>query len=117
MWGPSSGIYNNRVKQRQRLYGGNGNAYVASSNEDYSFRSSDDDIAFVGEMFAGLSYDINSCWRISGGYRAVAACGVAQSTSQFPRDREFASIVRSGQIDSGDCLVLHGAYLGLEYNW
>jgi hypothetical protein len=115
--GSKLGIYNNHVQHRQKICGGNGLAYVTGTGEDYMIDSSDNNVAFVGELFAGVSYDLGPCWRLTGGYRAITACGVGLSTSQFPRDREFASIVRSGQIDTSDCLLLHGAYFGVEYNW
>ncbi len=115
--GSKLGIYNNHLRHRQRLYGGNGNAYIAGTNQEYVIDTSDDDIAFLGELFAGASYNLGRCWRLTGGYRAITVCGAGLSTSQIPRDREFANLARAGQIDSGECLLLHGAYFGAEYNW
>lgn len=115
--GSKLGIYNNHVQHRQKICGGNGLAYVTATGEDYMIESDKDHVAFVGELFAGVSYDIGPCWRLTGGYRAISACGVGLATSQFPREREFANLVRSGQIDTSDCLLLHGAYFGVEYNW
>lgn len=115
--GTKFGVYNNHVRHEQRLYGGNGNAYVGATNEDYMFDYDDDDIAFIGELDLGLSYCLTQRWKLTGGYRAVAVSGVALATSQFPRDREFANIVRSSNVDTEDSIILHGAYLGAEFNW
>ena len=114
--GSKLGIYNNHITHFQRICGGNGNAYITGTTDNYYIDNSADNLAFVGELFAGTSY--NFCnWKLTGGYRAVSACGVALATSQFPREREFVSVSRSGQVNAGDCLLLHGAYFGAEYNW
>ena len=76
-----------------------------------------EDVAFLGDLFAGVSYDLTQCWRITCGYRATVASGVALATSQIPRDAEFANMVYSPTLDSNDSLVLHGGYAGLEFNW
>ncbi|MCA9149991.1 MAG: BBP7 family outer membrane beta-barrel protein [Planctomycetales bacterium] len=116
--GSKLGIYNNHITHFQRICGGNGNAYVTGMpSENYYIDRSEDNISFVGELFAGAAYQATCNWRLTGGYRAVSACGVGLATSQFPREREFASVTRSGQVNAGDCLLLHGAYFGAEYNW
>jgi hypothetical protein len=115
--GTKLGIYGNHIRHRQYIWGGNGFAYVDGTNELYNVHSSKDDVAFLGELQAGLSYDLGACWRVTGGYRAIIASGVALSTSQIPRENEYASKAAVGRIDSADSLVLHGAYLGVEYNW
>lgn len=114
--GSKLGIYGNHISHRQYIQGGNGFAYNGAG-ENYDINSSRNQVAFVGELFAGLSYDINQCWRLTGGYRALTACGVATSVGNIPRDRDFASLTRSGEIQADDSLLLHGAYFGLEYNW
>ena len=111
------GIYNNYVEQRQQIIGGNGFAYASSTGLDYNIESSDNNVAFLGELSAGASYDFGCNWRLTGGYRAVAACGVATAANQIPRGQDFYIYERVGAIDANDCLVLHGGYFGVEYNW
>ena len=114
--GSKFGLYNNHVRQQQQIYGTNGYATVAATGDDFDFGNNENNVAFLGELFTGASYDFLSCCRLTLGYRAVAACGVADAASQFPRDREFDRISAT-RLDSSDCLLLHGAYAGIEYNW
>lgn len=116
--GSKFGLFGNHIKHNQSM--GSGDGFLATninSGEGYRFNVSDNEVAFIGELFAGASYDVCCNWRITGGYRAVAACGVARSTSNIPRAGEFGSQERYRATDSNDCLLLHGAYAGVEYNW
>jgi hypothetical protein len=115
--GSKLGIYNNRISHYQRIYGGNGNAYLTGSTDEYVIDNSDDDVAFVGELFAGASYCLCDSWRLTGGYRAVTATGVSLANSQIPRVGEFVNALCDCTLNSCDSLLLHGAYLGVEYNW
>ena len=115
--GTAIGIYGNHMTQQQYIWGGNGFAYVDGTGDVYNVERSADDVAFLGDLFAGVSYDLTQRWRITCGYRAMAATGIALATSQIPRDAEFASMVYSPTLDSNDSLVLHGGYAGLEFNW
>ena len=84
----------------------------------YNVERTADDVAFLGDLSAGISYDLAQCWRITCGYRATDRLGRgALATSQIPRDAEFANMVYSPTMDSNDSLVLHGGYAGLEFNW
>lgn len=115
--GANFGVYNNHVTQLQRIRGGNGFAYDVANNEDYYIESSDDDLAFLGDLSLGLAYDIGCSWRVTGGYRLLAASGIANSTNQIPRDRDFYIYDTVRGIDSHDSLILHGAYFGVEHTW
>lgn len=112
--GAKAGIYNNHVNHRQSIFAGNGFAYN-SNNVDYNFDRSENEFAILSELTAGVSYDVGCNWRLTGGYRVVAACGVATSDGQIPRDYNFNYY--NGQTYADDCLILHGAYVGAEYNW
>lgn len=115
--GSKLGIYNNRVSHFQRIYGGNGNAYSSTSGQDYVIDERVNKVAFLGELFAGASYDIGCRWRLTGGYRAVSLCGVALSTDQIPRDRDFGTMPTMPVTNADSCLLLHGAYFGAEFVW
>lgn len=115
--GTAIGIYGNHMTQQQYIWGGNGFAYVDGTDDVYNVERSANDVAFLGDLFAGVSYDLTQRWRITCGYRAMAATGIALATSQIPRDSEFGNMVYSPTLDSNDSLVLHGGYAGLEFNW
>jgi hypothetical protein len=119
--GSKLGIYGNHIKHRQSLWGGAGNAVISAASplgfagSAYGSDTSKNHVAFIGELVTGLSYDLNACWRVSGGYRAVVLSGVALPTGQIPT--RFDDLAAVDDINSSDCLVLHGAYAGLEFNW
>ena len=82
---------------------------------DLFTEQSDVSLAGLGELDLGLGYRISNCWTINGGYRVLAACGVATSLGQMPT--EYTTAASAGAVRADDSLVLHGAYLGLDYNW
>src|SRR5690606_16685749 len=90
----SVGIYGNHINHRTELYGANpadGHAYVSTpghpfENSQICVSSSKDDVAFIGELRAGLDYQLSPCWSATLGYRVVGISGVALSTEQIPVD-------------------------------
>jgi hypothetical protein len=107
------GVFGNHIEQNQRMWsGGGGNVYFQGSGEDFNVESDKDDIAFLGELRVGGSYDFSCHWRGVLAYRAVAMTGVATSTDQIPSDftnAEWVSI-----IDSDNSMVVHGVQTGIE---
>ena len=116
--GSKFGIFGNRIQHRQSVVSGSGvYATNVATGENYRFDVTDNEVSFLGELFAGLTYDISQSWRLSCGYRAVTASDVARSVGNIPRAGEFGSWERVQATNSTDSLLMHGAYLGLEYNW
>ena len=76
---------------------------------------SDVSLAGLGELDLGLGYRLSSCWTIHGGYRLLAACGVATAVGSMPT--EYTTVASAGAVRADDCLMLHGAYIGFDYNW
>ena len=75
-------------------------------------QSSKDDVAFMGEMMLGGSYNFNCNWRGILAYRAIAISGVALSTDQIPED--FSNEAQVALIDSNGSLIIHGVQVGVE---
>lgn len=90
------------------------NSQGAGAGDLYT-RQSDISVAGLGELDLGLGYRISNCWTINGGYRVLAACGVATAVGQMPT--EYTSAASAGAVRADDCLILHGAYVGFDYNW
>jgi hypothetical protein len=111
-WNSSFGLYNNHISSYQRVWGEFGPATWVGSGEDAVVRSSKDDVAFVGEMLLGGSYNFNCNWRGILAYRAIAISGVALSTDQIPED--FSNEAQVALIDSNGSLIIHGVQLGVE---
>ena len=112
------GIYGNHMTARQLMQGGNGAAVIATgpfAGQDFDTDSKKNDVAFLGELDAGLSYQIGSHWRITGGYRVAAFSGIALAPSQIPLD--FTDLASAAYVDDHDSLILHGTYAGVEFTW
>jgi Putative beta barrel porin-7 (BBP7) len=114
-WNTNFGLYNNHITSYQRVYGELGPATWVGSGEDVSVESDKDDVAFVGEMQVGGSYDFNCNWRGILAYRAVAISGVALSTDQIPED--FSNQEHVALIDSDGSLIIHGVQAGVEFRY
>ena len=111
------GLYGNRMGLCQHVNCATP-ATVASgpyTGQVYYLNSEKKDMAFVGELDAGLSYALRPCWRVSAGYRVVALSGIALSTSQIPSD--FTDLASAADINNTDSLIMHGAYIGSEFAW
>lgn len=107
------GLYNNHINHYQRLFsGGDGTVRFVQTGETFTVRSNKDDIAFLGELRLGGSYDISCNWRAVAAYRAVAIAGLATSTDQIPD--EFTNSEYVAIIDSDNSMIIHGLQLGAE---
>jgi hypothetical protein len=111
-WNSSFGLYNNHISSYQRVYGELGPATWVGSGADATVRSNKDDVAFMGEMMLGGSYDFTCNWRGILAYRAIAISGVALSTDQIPED--FSNEEHVALIDSNGSLIIHGVQAGVE---
>ena len=112
--GTRLGLFNNRITARQnsRILGG-ALATIAATGDIYDFESQKDDVAFIGELDAGLIYQLNNKARLNIGYRAMSVAGVALAVDQFPYD--FSNVAEINRIKSNGQLLLHGGYAGLEW--
>lgn len=114
--GTKLGIYNNHITHYSRIYGVSGNAMVNSgayAGEDYAIRSSTNNFSFLSEFNLGLGYQISPCWRAVGGYRLMGATGIALAPNQIPHS--FSYLPGVGKINDDGSLLLHGAFVGLEF--
>jgi hypothetical protein len=106
------GIFGNHIDQSQRLWSPDGTVRLQQTQGAVDFHNHRDDIAFLGELRAGCSYDINCHWRAVCAYRAVAMTGVATAMSQIPEN--FANPDDIGHINTDNSLVIHGIQTGVE---
>ena len=107
------GIFENHMTQSQRLWtGGGGVIRFANSGESFTVRSKKDDVAFLGELRVGGSYDISCHWRAVAAYRALALSGIATSVGQIPD--QFSSQADIANINSDNSMIIHGLQVGAE---
>jgi hypothetical protein len=85
---------------------------TGGTGEGFDVSSDKDDIAFLGELRMGGSYDFSCHWRGVLAYRAVAMTGIATSTDQIPTD--FTNPQWVALIDSDNSMVVHGVQTGVE---
>ena len=117
-FGSKFGFYGNHINNYQRIFNEFGPGYVTPATQrDLAIRSQEDDIAFLGEIRAGLGYKIGCHWRLTGGYRAVAASNVALPLNQIANGRTLVDTAYTGAINNDASLILHGAYAGAEFAW
>lgn len=116
---PKFGLYNNHISLDSSIGGPGGLAVVGPGNvfagQAYDIHTSANQVAFLGEIGVGADIYITQCWALTVGYRAVTACGVAQPFNQIPQN--FAGLNDAADINRSGCVLIHGAYAGLNYNF
>ena len=111
------GIYGNHARFNSDIGTRNGHLAYFNGNptDDYVISSSKTDVAFLGEMGAGVNYRLTSKWSANVGYRAIAVSGVATAVDQLPINMSTRSSVEN--FDNNASLILHGVNLGAMYNF
>ena len=118
--GPKMGIYANSMTSRQHIGNDNGCAFIDNplspyDGEQFDLYSRRTSIAFLGELDFGSTFRVCNCWSVSAGYRMVALSGVAMTTNQIPQS--FGDLAAVAKIHNNGSLLLHGAYVNVNYNW
>lgn len=117
--GAKFGAYVNNVEVMQRV-GNSGMAARYESATPGSRRHVDQRdrgtvLAGLGEIDLGTGFRVNDCWTIRGGYRVLGISGVATSVGMIKH--EMFSENLSARHEANDSVLLHGAYIGTEFNW
>jgi hypothetical protein len=117
--GTKFGCFENHMTGLFKAYRGDGqNAFPDPSSGEtgtYPVSSTKDGVSFMGQIDLGLQWNFHENWSAQIGYRVVALTGVALSDSQIPF--YACDIPEESFIKSADCLVLHGAYAGISFNF
>lgn len=114
--GGKIGLYGNRAELRHELGTETQVAYRTGVATDLiATESSDTVLATLGELDLGLGYRVNQAWTIRGGYRALGVTGVATAPDAFPEN--FSSVASASRVHADGSYLLHGGYVGLDFNW
>jgi hypothetical protein len=114
--GGKIGLYGNHATYRQRIGTATNLAYISAGGVDDVLTSdSDTFVSALGELDLGLGFRLSNAWTVRGGYRLLSACGVATATGSIAE--EYTSLASSGRVSADDCVILHGGYVGLDFNW
>ena len=111
----SSGVFANSASADSRIGGAAGLATINNGPNDgraWLVSANKVDVAFLGEVHAGLAYQISRTWRAVGEYRVVGVSGVALPTNQIFPDLRGLSDVEL--LATNGNLLLHGVFVGLE---
>ncbi|MBN2474212.1 MAG: hypothetical protein JXB62_06375 [Pirellulales bacterium] len=116
---PRFGIYNNHIDQYFNAYLGDGtvaNPTAASGQTgSYPVIADKDVVSFLTQIDIGLDWQIAPQWTLRAGYRVVLATGIGLADNQIPP--YIVDIPELASIDHNGDLILHGATLGVTYNF
>ncbi len=115
--GGKFGLYGNRAEYRQRIGTLGTLAYRNATPTDFILTEDKDTVlSTLGELDLGVGFRLSAAWTIRGGYRLMGVTGLATATDQFAPEYG-SSLLPSTYLSANDSIVLHGGYLGAEYNW
>jgi hypothetical protein len=110
------GLYGNDIDTHQYFNSSTGMVRYASSGDVFDANASKTDVAMLGELRVGASYQATCHCRIYGGWRAMGLTGVALATNQNPNQWLTAGQGTS-YVNSGGSMILHGLQTGVEWNY
>jgi hypothetical protein len=114
---PKFGVYNNHIQNLFQVYLGDGT--VATQFEypgrTYPVSSSKNVFSFMTQLDMGLEWQFRDNWSARVGYRAVVATGIGLADNQIPHF--IVDIPEISNIDHNGELILHGAFVGVAYNF
>ena len=110
------GVYGNDVDVRQYMVSPTGLVRYIGTGEDFNVMASKTDVAMLGELRLGASYQATCNVRLYGGWRAIGVTGIALATDQTPS--AFLSAAQmSNYVNSNGSMILHGLQTGVEWNY
>lgn len=111
------GLYGNDIDVHQYFQFPVGGAlrYIQSA-EAFNARASKTDVAMIGELRLGVSYQYSCRCRLYGGWRAIGVTGIALATDQAPGAFIDAPQMNN-YVNSNGSMILHGLQTGVEWNY
>lgn len=110
------GLYGNDIDTHQYFVSSTGMVRYISSGDTFDANASKTDVAMLGELRLGASYQMTCNCRLYGGWRAMGLTGVALATNQAPNQWLTAG-QGSSYVNSGGGMILHGLQTGVEWNY
>jgi hypothetical protein len=114
--GSAVGVYANDIDVHQYLQSPNNNHRFIGTGENFDAHASKTDVAMIGELRLGASYQATCHLRVYGGWRVLGVTGFAQASDQMPGAFNDAAQLNS-YVNSNGSLILHGLQTGLEWNY
>lgn len=117
--GAKFGAYANNVEVHQRVGNDAMPARYQSATPASRRYVNQTDTATVlsglGEIDLGAGFRLTDCWTVRGGYRVMGISGVATSVGMIKHEMFSENLM--AKYEANDSVLLHGAYIGSEFNW
>ena len=110
------GLYGNDIETHQYFNSTTGMVRYASDGMPFDANASKTDVAMLGELRLGASYQATCHCRLYGGWRAMGLTGLALATNQAP-NQWLTSGQGSSYVNSNSSMILHGLQAGVEWNY
>ena len=115
--GANFGLYGNDIDVHQYFNSPTGNVrYIGDTGNNFNANASKTDVAMIGELRLGASYQYSCHCRLYGGWRAIGVTGIALATDQVPNAFIDAAQMNN-YVNSNGSLILHGMQAGVEWNY
>ncbi len=111
---PKVGLYNNYMDQTFRAYTNDGRV-GAGPYGSFPVNSTKNCISFLTQIDIGADWQFSRNWSARVGYRVVAVTGMGLADEQFPQ--YMVDTPEIANIQHYSSLVLHGAFVGVTYNF
>lgn len=115
VFGAKAGVFLNDADARSTIGGSAGLATINNGPNQgvaWDIESSDDCLATIAELQAGMAWAFCPTWRVRCDYRLIGISGVALPTNQIYQD--LRGIQDVSLISTNGDLILHGVFAGLE---
>ena len=118
--GVKTGIFFNAIDHRTKILGAAGHAFIEDPaimnwRDDFNEYSKKMDMSFLGQLELGFDYLLTPSCQLTAGYRVMGVTGMAFATDQIPAS--FAEAAEGQRVTSAGSLIMHGAYVGLDWNF
>jgi len=113
--GGKFGVYGNEAEFRHRL----GTQFTAAElaampGLQIDYHTTDTVLSTLGEIDLGLGVRVTNAWTVRGGYRVMGVTGLASSDNY---SRDYSSSASASALHADTSLLLHGAYVGADFNF
>jgi hypothetical protein len=113
--GGKFGIYGNQAEFNHRLGTQENVAQLgAMPGLEIDYHTEETVLSTLGEFDLGLGFRVADGFTVRGGYRVMGVTGLA-SAANYSRD--YSSSASASALHADTSLLLHGAYLGADFNF
>lgn len=115
--GVKFGIFANAIDHQLRLQGSEGFAYAGSgaSANDLNQSLNKTAAATLGQLDLGFTYQWTDRFQVTSGYRIVGITGLSLTSNQLSQG--LAALASNPSVHTSGSMLLHGAYVGLAYDF